>query len=70
MYLKTFLNPLLDAIVEILMAYPKANFSVEGHCDSKGSKKVNQKISWAKIYGYNKILIDDEDPYARGFQVI
>ncbi|MBC8398804.1 MAG: proline racemase family protein, partial [Flavobacteriales bacterium] len=25
---------------------------------------------WAKIYGYNKILIDDEDPYAHGFQVI
>ena len=37
--------PVLDAIVEILMAYPKANFSVEGHCDSKGSLKVNQKIS-------------------------
>ena len=25
---------------------------------------------WAKIYGYNKILIDHEDPYAHGFQVI
>jgi 4-hydroxyproline epimerase len=26
---------------------------------------------WAKIYGYNKILIDkDDDPYAYGFQVI
>ena len=37
--------PVLDAIVEILIAYPKANFSVEGHCDSKGSTKVNQKIS-------------------------
>ena len=37
--------PVLDAIVEILVAYPKANFSVEGHCDSKGSIKVNQKIS-------------------------
>ena len=37
--------PVLDAIVEILVAYPKANFSVEGHCDSKGSTKVNQKIS-------------------------
>jgi outer membrane protein OmpA-like peptidoglycan-associated protein len=37
--------PVLDAIVEILMAYPKANFSIEGHCDSKGSLKVNQKIS-------------------------
>ncbi|QLE01014.1 4-hydroxyproline epimerase [Galbibacter sp. BG1] len=25
---------------------------------------------WAKVYGYNKIIIDDEDPYAHGFQVI
>ncbi len=25
---------------------------------------------WAKITGYNTILIDDDDPYAHGFQVI
>jgi len=25
---------------------------------------------WAKVYGYNTIKIDDEDPYAHGFQVI
>jgi 4-hydroxyproline epimerase len=25
---------------------------------------------WAKVYGYNTIKIDDEDPYAFGFQVI
>ncbi|RPD97705.1 4-hydroxyproline epimerase [Aureibaculum marinum] len=25
---------------------------------------------WAKIYGYNTIIIDDDDPYAFGFQVI
>jgi 4-hydroxyproline epimerase len=25
---------------------------------------------WAKIYGYNTIVIDDDDPYAYGFQVI
>ena len=25
---------------------------------------------WAKIYGYNTIIIDDDDPYANGFQVI
>ncbi|RXF72416.1 4-hydroxyproline epimerase [Arcticibacter tournemirensis] len=25
---------------------------------------------WARIYGYNTIKIDDEDPYAHGFQVI
>jgi len=25
---------------------------------------------WARIYGYNTITIDDDDPYAHGFQVI
>ena len=25
---------------------------------------------WARVYGYNTITIDDEDPYAYGFQVI
>ena len=25
---------------------------------------------WAKVYGYNTIVIDDNDPYAYGFQVI
>jgi 4-hydroxyproline epimerase len=25
---------------------------------------------WAKITGYNTIIIDDDDPYAHGFQVI
>ena len=25
---------------------------------------------WARVYGYNTILIDEEDPYAHGFQVI
>lgn len=25
---------------------------------------------WARVYGYNNIIIDGEDPYAHGFQVI
>ena len=25
---------------------------------------------WAKIYGYNKIIVDDDDPFCSGFQVI
>ena len=25
---------------------------------------------WAKVFGYNTIVIDKEDPYATGFQVI
>lgn len=32
---------------------------------------VPSVLGWAKIYGYNNIIIDDEDdPYAHGFQVI
>ena len=25
---------------------------------------------WARIYGYNKIIVDDDDPFCGGFQVI
>ena len=25
---------------------------------------------WAMVTGYNHIIIDDDDPYANGFQVI
>ena len=37
-----------------------------------GSQKtIIPKIKgWARIYGYNKIIIDKDDPYAYGFQVI
>ena len=36
-----------------------------------GYKAIVPSIKgWAKIYGYNTIIIDDDDPYAHGFQVI
>lgn len=35
----------LDAIKEILKNYPNAKFSIEGHTDSDGSDKLNQKLS-------------------------
>jgi 4-hydroxyproline epimerase len=37
-----------------------------------GIKAIVPSIQgWAKIYGYNTIIIDDEDdPYAHGFQVL
>src|SRR5699024_1910135 len=25
---------------------------------------------WARVYGYNTLFVDDNDPYAQGFQVI
>ena len=35
----------LDAIKQILLNYPNAKFSIEGHTDSDGSDKFNQKLS-------------------------
>ena len=35
----------LDAIKQILLNYPNAKFSIEGHTDSDGSDKLNQKLS-------------------------
>ncbi|EIJ38288.1 4-hydroxyproline epimerase [Galbibacter orientalis] len=36
-----------------------------------GKKAIIPSIQgWAKVYGYNNIIIDDDDPYAHGFQVI
>ena len=45
---------------------------IEEETELNGNKAVIPSIKgWAKIYGYNTILIDEEDdPYAHGFQVI
>lgn len=38
---------------------------------NNGQKAIIPSIEgWAKIYGYNTIFIDQDDPYAYGFQVI
>ena len=37
--------PVLDAIVSIILKYPNASFSVEGHTDSIGTKSFNQSLS-------------------------
>ncbi len=45
---------------------------IEEETEMDGEKAIIPSIQgWAKIYGYNTILIDDDDdPYAHGFQVI
>ena len=44
---------------------------IEEETELDGNKAIITSIQgWAKIYGYNTILIDDDDPYAHGFQVI
>jgi outer membrane protein OmpA-like peptidoglycan-associated protein len=44
----------LDAIKEILRNYPNAKFSIEGHTDSVGNDKANQKLSEARA----KVVMD------------
>jgi 4-hydroxyproline epimerase len=44
---------------------------VEAETDLMGIPAIIPSIQgWAKIYGQNTITIDDDDPYAHGFQVI
>jgi len=44
---------------------------VEDVVDLKGIPAIIPSIQgWAKVYGYNTIKIDDDDPYAKGFQVL
>ncbi|KIO78312.1 hydroxyproline-2-epimerase [Pedobacter lusitanus] len=44
---------------------------IEEEVEVAGLKAIIPSVEgWAKVYGYNTIKIDDDDPYARGFQVI
>lgn len=44
---------------------------IEEETTIAGKKAIVPSIEgWAKVTGYNTIIIDDEDPYAHGFQVI
>ncbi len=44
---------------------------VEAETQVGGAKGIVPSIEgWAKITGYNNIIIDEDDPYAHGFQVL
>lgn len=44
---------------------------IEEETHLEGKKAIIPAIEgWAKITGYNTIIIDDDDPYAHGFQVL
>jgi len=45
---KTGVTDKLDGIVTIMKEFPKANFIIEGHTDSTGSDKINEKLSTAR----------------------
>ena len=48
----------LQAIKEILSAYPNAKFSVEGHTDSDGSNEYNQKLSEDRANAVKDALVN------------
>ncbi len=45
-------------IIQILNEYPNAKFTVEGHTDSVGSEKLNQKLSEERANSVRNFLID------------
>ena len=49
--------PVLDKIVSVIEKYPTANFSVEGHTDSIGTKGFNQSLSEARAKSVIEYLV-------------
>jgi 4-hydroxyproline epimerase len=44
---------------------------IEEESELAGKKAITPSIEgWAQVTGYNNIIIDDDDPYAHGFQVL
>lgn len=44
---------------------------IESETEIAGKPAIIPSIEgWAKVYGYNTIFLDDDDPYVHGFQVI
>ncbi len=44
---------------------------IEEETDLDGKPAIVPSIQgWAKVFGYNTIIIDNDDPYAHGFQVL
>ncbi|MDO6516040.1 OmpA family protein [Zobellia uliginosa] len=45
-------------IITILKEYPTAKFTVEGHTDSVGSKKLNQSLSESRALAVKEFLVE------------
>ncbi|MFD2573427.1 4-hydroxyproline epimerase [Spirosoma soli] len=47
------------------------NGRIEAEAELAGKPAIVPSIEgWARIYGYNHLMLDDDDPYVHGFQVI
>lgn len=57
--------PVLQSITAILKEYPEANFTIEGHTDSVGSKTSNQTLSDARANAVMAFLIENGIDSAR-----
>ena len=57
--------PTLQAIAAILKDYPKANFRIEGHTDSVGSKTTNQRLSEKRANAVMDYLVNNGIAAAR-----
>ena len=57
--------PVLQAITGILKDYPKANFTIEGHTDSVGSKTTNQRLSDSRANAVMGYLVENGIDAAR-----
>ncbi|OZV70922.1 OmpA family protein [Winogradskyella aurantia] len=54
---KTETDKVLQAMVTIFKEYPKAEFSIDGHTDSTGSKATNQRLSERRANAVRDYLI-------------
>ncbi|WP_340199424.1 OmpA family protein [Ascidiimonas sp. W6] len=49
----------LADIIAILKEYPNAKFSIDGHTDSVGSKKLNQRLSDSRALSVKEFLVNN-----------
>lgn len=69
-FAKGWLKPGEDFIHESFIG-SKFTGRIEQVTEIAGKPAIVPSIEgWAKIYGYNTIIMDDDDPYVYGFQVI
>lgn len=69
-YAKGLLKPGEDFIHESFIG-SKFIGRIEKETEIAGKPAIIPSIEgWAKVYGYNTIILDDDDPYVHGFQVI
>ncbi len=49
--------PILDAVTEIMMRYPKIKLEIQGHTDNKGSPQLNRGLSDRRAAAVRKYLV-------------